>query len=177
MRNRNRNFSKNIQQEQEEFERKSKQGIRRNIINKYGDSIEEKKDYDNQKKYLKDSAAKESTDRGAYQESQIKTSGSESSQVHFNQNVKKEEEDFRKRNAQNPDNTRVGSPHTYQKDSYIKEQTAGSIHQESQVKTSGSEPSQVRFNQNEKKKKRIFENGMHRILIIPERKSAHLPKG
>ncbi len=72
MRNRNRNFSKNIQQEQEEFERKSKQGIRRNIINKYGDSIEEKKDYDNQKKYLKDSAAKESTDRGAYQESQIK---------------------------------------------------------------------------------------------------------
>ena len=43
----------------------------------------------------------------------------------------------------NPDNTRVGSPHTYQKDSYIKEQTAGSIHQESQVKTSGSEPSQA----------------------------------
>ena len=156
MRNRNRNFSKNIQQEQEEFERKSKQGIRRNIINKYGDSIEEKKDYDNQKKYLKDSAAKESTDRGAYQESQIKTSGSESSQVHFNQNVKKEEEDFRKRNAQNPDNTRVGSPHTYQKDSYIKEQTAGSIHQESQVKTSGSEPSQVRFNQNVKKEEEDF---------------------
>ena len=114
MSNKKQGFSRNLQQEQKEFERKSKQGTQR-------DSID--------------------------------------------QNVKKEEEAFRKRNAQNPDNTRVGSPHTYQKDGYIKEQTGGSSYQGNQVKTSGPESSQVRFNQNVKKEEEAFQKKQKQQII------------
>ena len=158
MSNKKQGFSRNLQQEQKEFERKSKQGTQR-------DSIEGKRDYDQQKKYQKDNSIKESTGRSSYQGNQVKTLGSESSQVRFNQNVKKEEEAFRKRNAQNPDNTRVGSPHTYQKDGYIKEQTGGSSYQGNQVKTSGPESSQVRFNQNVKKEEEAFQKKQKQQII------------
>lgn len=133
MSKRNQIFSKNIQQEQEEFERKSKKVIKKDMVNKSTPAKIQKE-------------VDKSSEASVYK-------------PYFNQNTKKEE-DFRKCNSQH-DKVQAGSgtEHSslFQRKSPDRVQINRDFHKETKIKSSESLGRQPYFNQNIKKEEENFQ--------------------